>query len=57
MKLKYWVKIVLSITLLFISIVIFLSLSGKGTNTDLLKLLAIEINGLIVFILFQDKLM
>ena len=56
MKLKLWVKFVLSIILIICSIVILFSLSGNGTNNDLLKLLFVEINGLIIFIMFEDKI-
>lgn len=56
MKLKLWVKVVLSIILIICSIVTLFNLSGNGTNTDLLKLIFVEINGLIIFIMFEDKI-
>lgn len=56
MKLKLWVKVVLSLILTISSIITILQLSGEGTNTDLLRLIYVEINCLIVFLLVEDKI-
>lgn len=54
MKLKLWVKIIVSIILLIFDILILASLSGNGTNGDLLKIILVEVNTLLGYTLIKD---